>query len=94
VLACSALSHAIRGALRVGPGIVFFLIDVPEYEIVRQLQPRQGHFFNPVLVRSQFEALELPVNEPETFIVDGNGPVGEILDDILGRLGTASEATC
>jgi hypothetical protein len=51
VLACSALSHAIRDALGVGPGIVSFLIDLPEDEIVRRLQARQGHFFNPVLLR-------------------------------------------
>jgi gluconokinase len=89
VLACSALSRAIRGALRAGPGIVFFLTDVPEDEIVRRLQAPQGHFFNPVLLRSQFEALELPADAPGAAIVDCNRPVGATVEDILGRLGAA-----
>jgi gluconokinase len=32
--------------------------------VVGRLRARQGHFFNPVLVRSPFEALELPADEP------------------------------
>ena len=44
VLACSGLSRAHRDALRVGPGVELFLIDVPEEEIIRRLQGRTGHF--------------------------------------------------
>lgn len=87
VLACSALSRAHRDALRVDPGVEIFLIDVPEEEIVRRLQGRTGHFFSPLLVRSQFEALEMPTDDEPTTVVDGNRPLGEIVEDIRGRLG-------
>jgi gluconokinase len=86
VLAWSGLSRAHRDALRVGPGVELFLIDVPEEEIIRRLQGRTGHFFNPALVRSQFEALEMPVHEDQTTVIDGNRPVQEIVEDIGGRL--------
>jgi gluconokinase len=86
VLACSGLSRAHRDALRVDPGVEIFLIDVHQEEINRRLWGRTGHFFNPILVRSQFEALERPTDEEPTTVVDGNRPVEEIVDDIQGRL--------
>jgi gluconokinase len=86
VLACSALSRAHRDALRVDPGVAIFLIDVPEEEIFRRLQGRTGHFFNPALVRSQFEALEMPADEERTTVIDGNRPIEEIVEDIKCRL--------
>jgi carbohydrate kinase (thermoresistant glucokinase family) len=86
VLACSALSRAHRSALRVDPCVEIFLIHVPEEEIIRRLQGRTGHFFNPALASSQFEALEMPSDEEPTTVIDGNRPVGEIVEDILGRL--------
>jgi gluconokinase len=86
VLACSALSRAHRDALRVEPGVEIFLIHVLEEEIIRRLQGRTGHFFNPALVRSQFEALEMPADAGRTTVIDGNRPLEEIVDDIRGRL--------
>jgi gluconokinase len=86
VLACSALSRAHRDALRVESGVEIFLIDVPEEEIIRRLESRTGHFFNPALVRSQFEALEMPVDEERTIVIDGNRPVEVIVEDIRGHL--------
>ena len=86
VLACSALSRAHRDALRVDPGVAIFLINVPEEEIIRRLQGRTGHFFNSALVRSQFEALEMPADEERTTVIDGNRPPEEIVEDILCRL--------
>jgi gluconokinase len=86
VLACSALSRAHRDALRVSTGVEIFLIHVPEEEIIRRLQGRTGHFFSPTLVRSQFEALEMPADEERTTVIDGSRPVEEIVEDITGRL--------
>jgi gluconokinase len=86
VVACSGLSRAHRAALRVDPGVELFLLDVPEEEITRRLRGRTGHFFNPALVRSQFEALEMPPDEEPTTVIDGNRPLEEIVDDIRTRL--------
>jgi gluconokinase len=74
VLACSALGLAHRDALRVDPGVEIFLIHVPVEEIIRRLQRRTGHSFNPALVRNQFEALELrAADEPTTVLPPARG---------------------
>jgi gluconokinase/shikimate kinase len=86
LLACSALGRVHRDALRVDPSVAIFLIHVPEEEIIRRLQKRTGHFFNAALVRSQFEALELPAADEPTTVIDGNRPPEEIVEDIRGRL--------
>ena len=86
VLACSALSRRHRDALGVDSGVVIFLIHVTEEEIIRRLQGRTGHFFNPALVSSQFEALELPAVDEQTTVIDGNRPPEEIVEDIRCRL--------
>jgi carbohydrate kinase (thermoresistant glucokinase family) len=86
VLACSALSRVHRDALRVGPGVAVLLIHVPEEEIVQRLRGRTGHFFNPALVRCQFEALEMPAADEPTTVIDGNRPPEEVVEDIRRRL--------
>ncbi len=86
ILACSALRRAHRDALRIDEGVEIFLIDVPEEEIVRRLGGRTDHFFNPALIRSQFEALEMPTDEERTTVIDGDRPPIAIVDDIRSRL--------
>jgi gluconokinase len=86
-LACSALSRAHRDMLRVDVGVELFLIHVPEEEIVRRLRNRTGHFFNPVLIRSQFEALEPPSGDERATVIDGNRPPEQIVEDIRSCIG-------
>lgn len=86
VLACSALSRAHRDSLRVGPSVEIFLIHVPEEEIVRRLRGRTGHFFGPGLVRSQFEALEMPAADERSTVIDGDRPPERVVEDIVGRV--------
>jgi gluconokinase len=86
VLACSALGRVHRNALRFDAGVEIFLIQVPEEEIIRRLKGRTGHFFNSALVRSQFEALEMPAADEPTTVIDGNRSPEEIVEDIRCRL--------
>jgi gluconokinase len=62
VLACSALKHDYREYLeRHDPERVHYVyLHGPEELIRRRLAERKGHFMNPTLLQSQFEALEPP----------------------------------
>lgn len=62
VLACSALKHAYQDYLERGEqGQVHYVYLHGSEELLRQrLAARTGHFMNPNLLHSQFEALEPP----------------------------------
>lgn len=61
VVACSALKQVYRDAINVRPDAMVwvYLKGAPEL-IERRLAARRGHFFNPTLLKSQFETLEEP----------------------------------
>jgi gluconokinase len=62
VLACSALKHAYQHYLaQFDPGAVRYVYLAGSESLIRQrLAGRTGHFMNPGLLHSQFEALEPP----------------------------------
>jgi len=61
VLACSALKRVYREQLRHSGAALGFVYLRGSYEVVeRRMQQRSGHFMKPVLLPSQFEALEEP----------------------------------
>ena len=64
VLACSALKHAYQDYLeRDEPGCVRYVyLHGTEAAIRDRLGARTGHFMNPALLHSQFEALEPPAD--------------------------------
>lgn len=64
VLTCSALKKKYRDSLRRAvPGLRIVFIELELDEAARRLASRQGHYFAPQLVASQFQALESPVGE-------------------------------
>src|SRR3954468_1267472 len=60
VLACSALKEAHRQMLQVTEDVVFVYLRASISLVQERLQHRSAHFMNPVLIQSQFEALEEP----------------------------------
>ncbi|MFC4096994.1 gluconokinase [Euzebyella saccharophila] len=62
VIACSALKHSYRKLLRDGlEEQMEFVFLKGSFELVSErLNARKGHFMPPELLRSQFEALEIP----------------------------------
>ncbi|MGB7394318.1 MAG: gluconokinase [Pricia sp.] len=62
VIACSALKHKYRKILRenVEEAVEFIYLEGSFALISQRLQGRKGHFMPPELLRSQFEALEIP----------------------------------
>lgn len=85
VLACSALKHAYQEYLaRDEPECVHYVYLHGSEELIRQrLAARTGHFMDPNLLHSQFEALEPPTDAVR---VDIAPPVPEIVAEIRKKL--------
>jgi gluconokinase len=62
VLACSALKHDYREYLERHDSecVHYVYLHGPEWLVRRRLADRKGHFMDPKLLQSQFEALEPP----------------------------------
>lgn len=86
VVACSALKRSYRDTLRrAGPDIRFVHLAA-NYETIRQrLETRQGHFFDPVLLRSQFDDLQTP-DAAEALTVDATRPVNQLVGEMITQL--------
>jgi gluconokinase len=86
VLACSALKHAYQDYLeRDEPDCVQYVHLCGSEELIRQrLAARKGHFMNPALLASQFEALEPPDHAVR---VDVTPPPEQIAAEIRRKLG-------
>jgi gluconokinase len=85
VLACSALKHAYQEYLGHDRDEVKYVELEGSPELIRQrLEARRGHFFDPHLLTSQFEALEPPEHAVR---VDVSGTPEEIAAEIRRRLG-------
>jgi gluconokinase len=63
VVACSALKQRYRDVLRGPAGNAEFVYLKGDFELLHgRLSARKDHFFNPALLRSQFDALEEPTD--------------------------------
>jgi gluconokinase len=86
VLACSALKHAYRQELAVGPQVRFVYLKGSAGLIADRLRMRHGHFADEKILASQFGDLEEPV---EAVAVEISGTPGQIVAEIRQRLGLA-----
>ena len=87
VLACSALKRSYRDHLVGGKGSVRFVLLEGSPELIqRRIAARRGHFMDPDLLASQFEAMEESVR---AIAVDITPPPGEIAEEIRVKLGIA-----
>jgi gluconokinase len=86
VLACSALKHAYQEYLeRHDPAHVHYVYLHGSEELLRtRLAARTGHFMNPTLLHSQFEALEPPADAVRVEVSD---PPDAIVRTIRRKLG-------
>jgi gluconokinase len=83
VLACSALRREHRARL-VGAAadVVIVHLEVGREELARRLAGRDDHFMPAELLESQLDSLEHPAAEHHA-VVDGEAPVGMVVDEIL-----------
>jgi gluconokinase len=84
VVACSALRQSYRNALTEGVEGIRLVYLKGSYDLIaRRLSMRRGHFFDPELLRSQFDALEEP---RDAIAVETTQTPGEIVAVIRARL--------
>ena len=87
VIACSALRRVYRDVLVHGRSDVRIVyLKGTEELIARHLTDREGHFMNPSLLDSQFEALEEPAADEPAVTVDVDQPVASIVREIMNKL--------
>jgi gluconokinase len=84
VLACSALKASYRKLLLVDPQVKLVYLRGSFELIAKRLASRQGHYMNPLLLRSQFDTLEEPT---DSLAVDAGFPVAQIVKAIRAGLG-------
>jgi len=83
VLACSALKEKYRNILHINDDVRFVYLKAQKDLITQRVSSREGHFMPSVLVNSQFEALEEPV---EAIAVDAGLPLNEIVSQVLDAM--------
>ena len=97
VLTCSALKQSYRDRLRrFVPGLRFVHLALTQQQALQRVAARDGHFYPPSLVASQFQALEDPALEPGVLVVDAWLPLDQVAAQAIGWLagrgGTAGTA--
>ncbi len=84
ILACSALRKGHRQIFRsLGLPCHFIYLEGSEALIGTRLHNRIGHFFPPVLLRSQFEALQDPKEEVDVTPVDITPPLEKVVQQSI-----------
>ena len=88
VLACSALKESYRAVLESSCSVPlqWIFLTGSEKLLAERLAARKGHYFDPALLQSQLETLEIP---GYGWQVDIDRSPQEIVEDILERLNSA-----
>ncbi|MCY0388869.1 gluconokinase [Robbsia sp. Bb-Pol-6] len=84
VYACSALRRIYRDRLRDGDSAhMLFVYLSGSFDLLEErLSRRANHFFDPALLKSQVDTLEVPTDD-EAVTVDITPPIGTIIDQVL-----------
>ena len=89
VVACSALKQSYRDQIVVDPASVKIVyLKGSQRLIAERLAGRPGHFMNPALLQSQFDALQEPV---DAIVVDVSAAPKVIVDAIKSQLGLQAD---
>jgi gluconokinase len=84
VIACSALKQLYREAIITDPKVVRLIYLKGAYDLIAaRLARRQAHFFDPHLLRNQFETLEEPT---DAIVEDVARDPSAIVDSIVAHL--------
>ena len=87
IISCSALKKSYRALLgSKGKNLLFVHLHAPREVIEHRIKARQGHFFDPALLTSQFDTLEPLEPEERGFQVNVANPEHLVLAEIISRL--------
>lgn len=86
VVTCSALRRAYRDLLRDGhPSVRFVHLAVDPEVLERRMTQRRAHYMPPSLLGSQLDTLEALQPDEPGFVVSGELPPDQIVNDIQAR---------
>ncbi len=87
IIVCSALKKSYRDQIREGnDNVTFLFLEGDMALILNRMRMRQGHFMKENMVKSQFETLERPDNEPQTLIVNIDGDISDVVERSAAEL--------
>jgi gluconokinase len=88
IVACSSLKQWYRDRIIADPAVVKLVYLKGSFELIAaRLAARHGHFFDPALLRSQFDTLEEPPKAiVENVSQDAEAIAGAICSKVLARL--------
>ena len=86
VITCSALKEAYREVLKVNNDVKFVYLKGSYDLIKKRMEERTNHFFKPEMLKSQFEALEEPV---EAIKIDITKSTESIIKDVIDKVNAA-----
>ncbi|TON79421.1 gluconate kinase, partial [Vibrio parahaemolyticus] len=66
--------------------VTFLFLDGDMELILNRMRMRKGHFMKENMVKSQFETLERPDNEPQTLIVSIDGDISDVVERSAAEL--------
>lgn len=86
--ACSSLKRSYRDFItdRAEEPVLFIYLDGSRELISNRMSERSGHFMPTSLLKSQFEALEVPGDDENAIAVDISGTQDEIVADIVKKI--------
>jgi carbohydrate kinase (thermoresistant glucokinase family) len=88
VIACSALKRRYRQILTNGRPFVRIVYAEGSRELIgARLAARQGHYFPPSLLDSQFQALEPPGPDEHPIVVEVSQPLEDQVEQVLEAVG-------
>jgi carbohydrate kinase (thermoresistant glucokinase family) len=86
VVTCSALRRAYRDLLR-RPEVQMVYLRGSRELVAQRMAAREGHFFKPAMLDSQFSDLEEPGPDENVVAVSIEGTPAEIVDAIVAAIG-------
>jgi gluconokinase len=87
VLTCSALKAIYRSTLRAAaPGLCFVHLAITQAESLKRVGHRPGHFYPPILVASQFDALQHPAGEYGVLSLQADAPLDALAQKAVAWL--------
>ena len=91
IVTCSALKRSYRDTLRAAaPRLRFVHLALSQEQALERVAARDGHFYPPSLVASQFQALEDPAAEAGVLVIDACLPLEEVARRAIERLAEQS----
>ena len=89
VVSCSALKRSYRDLLRAEAGDVRFIFLKGDRALIgERLATRSGHFMPPLLLDSQFAALEEPGPDEDVWECDVRGSPADLVAALVARVST------